>query len=314
MTERCLACNGVVSTVLEPVYDTRFGIPNRYSIARCQACDLEQTLPRPSGAELGVFYATHYNSGAGRGSRYAAWRERFFASPLYRLFLALDSDISFHGRRGHGRLLDIGCNEGRNLGFYRRSGFEVEGLETNPVARATAAAGGFTVHGVELEEFQPSERYDVAVLSNVLEHALDPAVMLDQVARVLKPGGQVWISCPNARSWLRGLGGGAWINWHLPFHIVHFSRETLAATLTRRGWRLVETDQQTPALWVAQTVLAMISARPGLPTPLLRQPLAVLGLMAVARVLCFPWLWLANRIGRGDCLIAIAVAPSEVPR
>ena len=48
-----------------------------------------------------------------------------------------------------------------------------------------------------------AEAYDVAVLSNVLEHALDPAVMLCDVARILKPGGEVWISCPNAASWLR---------------------------------------------------------------------------------------------------------------
>ncbi|MDX2104357.1 MAG: class I SAM-dependent methyltransferase [Alphaproteobacteria bacterium] len=309
MADACLACGGRLETSLAPVYDTRFGIPNRYEIARCTACGLEQTLPRPTGPELGGFYAAHYNAGAGKGSRYAAWRERFFASPLYRLFLALDSDISFHGRRGRGRLLDIGCNEGRNLAFYQRSGFTVEGLETNPVARATAQSLGFTVHGAELEVFQPPEGYDVAVLSNVLEHALDPKEMLDHVARVLKPGGQLWISCPNARSWLRTVGGAAWINWHVPFHIVHFSQATLAATLGRAGWRVREADQQTPALWVAYTLLARLTAQPGVPTRSLRNPLAVLALMGVARCLMFPWLWLANRLGRGDCLIAIAEPP-----
>ena len=307
----CLACGGALKTSLSPVYDTRFGIPNRYEIAVCTACGLEQTLPRPTGAELGQFYAAHYNAGAGRGSRYARWRERFFASPLYRLFLALDSDISFHGRRGSGRLIDIGCNEGRNLGFYRRSGFDVEGLETNPVARATAVAAGYTVHGEELAEFQPSQRYDVAVLSNVLEHALDPAVMLNDIARILVPGGQLWISCPNARSWLRTHGGANWINWHLPFHIVHFTDASLRATLERCGWTVEETDQQTPALWVAQTWLAMATARPGQPTVSLRRPVPMLALMALARGLLFPWLWLANRIGRGDCLIAIARAPRQ---
>ena len=28
--------------------------------------------------------------------------------------------------------------------------------------------------------------------------------------------------------------------------------------------------------------------------------------MAVARLLLFPLLWLGNRLGRGDCLIAVA--------
>lgn len=306
-SETCLVCGGALTTILDPVYDTRFGVPAPYRVAQCMACSLEQTLPRPTGPELGRLYAEHYNFGGESGTTYTGLRAKFLNSGLYKLFLALDGDISFHARRGSGRLLDIGCNEGRGLALYARNGFStVEGLETNPVAAATARGKGFAVHELELADFRPAELFDVAVLSNVLEHALDPVAMLDDVKRILKPGGEVWISCPNARSWARGLFGARWINWHVPFHITHFTRETLADVCRRAGFTPRVEDQATPALWVAHSAIAAATAEPGKPTRMLRKPLVVIALMGIARGLLFPWLWLGNRIGRGDCLICVA--------
>jgi SAM-dependent methyltransferase len=234
-------------------------------------------------------------------------RARFLASPAYRAWLALDGDISFHARPGRGRLIDIGCNEGRGLTLYARNGFSaVEGLETNPVAADAARRRGFVVHGGALTAFQPDAPYDVAVLSNVLEHALDPVAMLRDVRRILTPDGEVWISCPNAASWLRHVFGRRWINWHVPFHVVHFTAATLSRALASGGFTTVAQDQATPALWVAHSILAALTARRGHATRLLRQPLAVMALMAVARGALFPLLWLGNRVGRGDCLLRVA--------
>jgi SAM-dependent methyltransferase len=303
----CLACGGVLATELADVFDTRFGIDARFAIARCTACALEQTVPRPAPDALGAYYAAHYNFGGQSGTAYTRLRERFLVSFVYRLWLALDGDISFHARPGQGRLLDLGCNEGRGLGLYARNGFStVEGLETNPVAAAAARQRGFTVHGVALEDFRPNQLYDVVVLSNVLEHALDPAEMLRHVRRILKPGGEVWISCPNAASWQRRLFGRRWINWHVPFHIVHFTDATLSATVAAGGFESAERAQATPALWVANSVAALLTARPGRPTTALRRPLATMLLVLLARGVMFPLLWLGNRAGRGDCLIRIA--------
>jgi SAM-dependent methyltransferase len=306
-TTTCLACGGALATVLDRVFDTRFGIDADFRIARCGTCGLEQTLPRPDPAMLASYYAAHYNFGGERGTAYTGLRARFLASPAYRLWLALDGDISFHARHGRGRLLDIGCNEGRGLALYARNGFAaVEGLETNAAAAAAARARGFTVHGGALAELRPNQPYDVAVLSNVLEHALDPAAMLQEVRRVLKPDGEVWISCPNAASWQRRLFGRSWINWHVPFHIVHFTDGTLSRALAASGFVTVECGQATPALWIAHSALAVLSARRGRPTTALRRPVPVMLLMALARGLLFPLLWLGNRVGYGDCLLRVA--------
>jgi SAM-dependent methyltransferase len=225
---------------------------------------------------------------------------------LYRLWIRLDGDISFHSRIGSGRLIDIGCNEGRGLRIYARNGFKVEGIELSTTAAAVARSIGFDVHTCLLNEFHPMTEYDVAVLSNVLEHSLNPKQMLLDVDRILASGGQVWISCPNSESWLRRVFGRSWINWHVPFHISRFSAETLRRLLTGAGFLNAEIHQITPALWVTQSCIAWLFATEGRKNGQLRNPFLTLFLMVFARFVLFPVLWLEDRSGRGDCLLLVA--------
>jgi SAM-dependent methyltransferase len=302
----CLLCRGALKKSVGELFDTRFGIEGTYEVWRCLDCDLEQISPVPSPAELGRLYESYYNFGGERGTSYTRLREWFFSSWLFRAWIFLDGDISFHGRKGTGRLLDSGCNEGRGLRIYARNGFRVEGLELNPTAAAVARESGFTVHVGDTSDFTAPEPYDVIVLSNVLEHAPDPKRVLINARENLKPGGQLWISCPNGRSWLRKLFGHSWINWHVPFHISHFSAEILQRLLTDAGFQNVELRQITPALWVTQSCIAWLFAKEGRKNTRLRNPFLTLGLMVFARFVLFPCLWLGNRLGRGDCLLVVA--------
>lgn len=157
----------------------------------------------PSGDELKRLYETYYNFGGEKGTTYTNLRAKFLSSRLYDLWMAIDGDISFHKRKGSGKLLDIGCNEGRGLAIYTNNGFVSEGLELNGKAAEEARSKGFVVYSDLVENFKPAELYDVVVLSNVLEHSLDPKDMLSQVRRILKPGGQVWISCHHYSLWYK---------------------------------------------------------------------------------------------------------------
>ena len=302
----CILCGSGLELSVDDVTDTRFGLPASYEIHRCVRCGLEQTVPLPSFAELKELYETHYNFGGERDTLYTRLRERFLFSPAYRLWTKLDGDGSFHQVRGTGRLLDIGCNEGRGLRIYSRNGFHAEGLELNAAAAAVARQAGFNVSTCLLEEFAPPATYDVAVLSNVLEHSLDPRQMLRDVHRILASGGQVWIACPNSESWLRTVFGRSWINWHLPFHISHFSPSTLSQLLADTGYTGVTIRQITPAVWVSQSFIARLFARKGNKNSQLRNPFWIGLFTLFSRFVLFPALWLGNRSGRGDCVLAVA--------
>lgn len=304
--ECCILCGSALERILSGLSDTRFGTPGSYEIRRCGHCGFEQTWPVPSLANLKKLYEAQYNFGGETGTLYTRLREWFLMSFLYRLWIRLDGDISFHSRSGSGRLIDIGCNEGRGLRIYARNGFQVAGLELNATAAAVARSTGFDVHTCLLDEFHPTTAYDVAVLSNVLEHSLNPRQMLLDVNRILASSGQVWISCPNSRSCLRTVFGRSWINWHVPFHISHFSAVTLRRLLTDAGFQNVEIHQITPALWVTQSCIAWLFAREGRKNGQLRNPFMTLFLMVFARFVLFPALWLGNRRGGGDCLLVVA--------
>jgi SAM-dependent methyltransferase len=307
----CIACGGLLEESLNGLFDTRFGSAGDYQVRRCGQCGLEQLSPLPSAADLKDLYERYYNFGGEHDTLYTRLRQWYFSSLLHRLWASLDGDISFYLRKGAGRLLDIGCNEGRGLGIYTSNGFEVEGLELNEKAAASARRGGFVVHSEALERFTPAKAFDVAVLSNVLEHSLEPAQMLRDVRRILKPGGQLWISCPNSRSWLRFFFGPYWINWHVPFHIVHFSSTALEGMLRHEGFTDIQTHQITPSLWVAHSVIARMFASPGKATRQLRNPALVVGFMLLARLMFFPLLIAGNRWQRGDCLIVTATLGAD---
>jgi SAM-dependent methyltransferase len=302
----CALCLGPTVSAGGGLFDTRFGIAGSYDVRCCRQCGLEQQSPLPTQAELKDLYEGYYNFFGMRATLYATLREWFFSSVLYRLWIRLDGDISFHARTGSGRLLDIGCNEGRTLKNYRRNGFRAEGTELNETAAAAARRAGFAVFPGPLDEFTPSAPYDVAVLSNVLEHSLDPKAMLLAARRLLNHDGEVWISCPNSQSWLRPVFGRWWINWHVPFHITHFSSSTLRRLLEESGFEHVEIRQITPALWVASSIIARLFARPGKPTRQLRNPFLIFALVLACRALLFPLLYWGNRRGRGDCLVVVA--------
>jgi SAM-dependent methyltransferase len=292
--------------ISEAIYDTRFGIDSQWNAAVCVSCGLEQIFPVPSTHELQLLYENFYNFGGGGKGLYEELRKAFLFSIAYRIWMRLDGDVSFYSRRGRGRLLDVGCNEGRGLSFYSANGYEVEGLEISRVAARTAKSLGFCVHEESIDHLRSVRPYDVLVLSNVLEHSLDPAKMLKQAHRLLKPGGSLWISCPNSQSWLRTLLGRYWINWHVPFHISHFSSSTLSALLTRNGFKIKGIGNETPALWIAQSIVSRVCSRRGVPNRSLRNPLLVGSLMFLIRCAVFPLLWLANRNGNGDCLVVVA--------
>lgn len=76
----------------------------------------------------------------------------------------------------------------------------------------------------------PSDTFDLVITSEVIEHTLDPARAVREMARVLRPGGQLVITVPNRiwrptvviANWLRLRpfeGHENWVGWSALRHI-----------------------------------------------------------------------------------------------
>src|SRR5436190_11088109 len=104
-----------------------------------------------------------------------------------------------------GRLLDIGCSEGR-FGAAVKEMLplcEVWGVEPSAAAAAakTRLDRVFTSRIEELQEL-PDGHFDVVTMNDVLEHLPYSEPALELVRRVLKPDGRLVLSLPNVRYFL----------------------------------------------------------------------------------------------------------------
>ncbi len=107
------------------------------------------------------------------------------------------------------KILDVGCARGYVGQKFKEKGNFVNGIEISESA-ATAASNvldGVYIFDVENQwpEKIKSERFDLAIMAELLEHVFDPVEVLKAVSRVLEPDGQVIISTPNFLAWTNRL-------------------------------------------------------------------------------------------------------------
>jgi SAM-dependent methyltransferase len=101
---------------------------------------------------------------------------------------------------GQGRqVLDLGCRSGA-LTQHFLEGNEVVGVDIDHAALAKAEERGITPVVADVEEKLPfpNDAFDAVVAGEILEHLGFPELLVDEVLRVLEPGGVLVGSVPNA--------------------------------------------------------------------------------------------------------------------
>ena len=103
---------------------------------------------------------------------------------------------------GHKSVLDVGCATGYLAQALAQRGCTVSGIEMDPTAAAIAeplldqlVVGDLST--LDLAESFGERRFEVIVLGDVLEHLVEPEVVLRRLIGLLAPGGAFVISIPN---------------------------------------------------------------------------------------------------------------------
>ncbi len=110
-----------------------------------------------------------------------------------------------------GRLLEVGCSMGNDTIQFARRGMQVVGVDLTDAAinlirqrfALYGQSGEFQVADAEHLPF-PDNSFDAVYSFGVLHHTPDTAGAIEEVRRVLKPGGKAYIMLYNTRSlnWL----------------------------------------------------------------------------------------------------------------
>jgi SAM-dependent methyltransferase len=108
-------------------------------------------------------------------------------------------DVTRHFERSN-ELLDVGCGTGWLADHFEH----YTGVDGSDDAVAEAQRRGRNVSRGDLDEPLPFEdaSFDAVVMKDVLEHVGDPVALVREVRRVLRPGGLVFASSPDAQRWV----------------------------------------------------------------------------------------------------------------
>ena len=110
-----------------------------------------------------------------------------------------------------GKVLEVGCSMGNDTIQFARRGMQVTGVDLTPAAIELinqrfdmyGESGDFRVADAENLPFD-DDTFDVVYSFGVLHHTPDTAKSIEEVRRVLRPGGTAYIMLYNTRSlnWL----------------------------------------------------------------------------------------------------------------
>ena len=289
--------------------DLMFDRYERHDYFRCPACGCVFHHPMPDMATIAGFYPPSYD----------IYDEDKRARPLTRIKRAVLGHR--HGYRhladgaadrllarlaapfvqlapppwtAGGRLLDVGCGNGRFLATMREMGWTVQGVEfSEDGVRACRKAGMPVHHGDLFSAGFADATFDVITVRHVIEHIPQPRPFMAELARILKPGGRLVIETPNSNAL-----GRAWlsVNWfanEVPRHLFLYAPDNLALLTRQQGFEPLGVRLGTSPKIFLNSLDYIVHNR-GRPSKKIRWR------RAAARV----YVWLAQRSGRGDVIHA----------
>jgi SAM-dependent methyltransferase len=131
------------------------------------------------------------------------------------------------------RLLDVGCGEGLLVKFARQRGLKAFGIDLSPVgtqiARRTAAEAVIARVDGERLSF-PEGSFDLAANVGSLEHFIHPQAGVQEMRRVLRPGGLAALVLPNSYY----LADILWHVWRKGYSVSH--NQPLERFASYREW------------------------------------------------------------------------------
>jgi len=142
--------------------------------------------------------------------------------------------LKFFGNLADKRVLDVGCGKGRFARVLQEQnpGAEIWGLDISEEMLRFVPASIHTGAGSMTELPFADSTFDCVYATESLEHAVEIERAVEEMCRVLKPGGQLAIIDKNAEHWGK-LKTPAWERW--------FERGALEKLLARRC-RSVESE------------------------------------------------------------------------
>lgn len=156
------------------------------------------------------------------------------------LHLRVHKVRTFLKRNGEAAILDYGCGPGYFIKYAAKKGFgNITGFEPSKAALRLAERHSLPVYNKQREVLGG---YDLITFWGSLEHADNPAEVMEDCRGYLKNGGRVLIALQNADSWEAALAREKWFHYDYPFHRIQFTPKALTTMLRQSGFYVQSID------------------------------------------------------------------------
>lgn len=252
-TSKCPICGQEINKLFTAPCDYRKpAIHRSFDVHWCASCSFGQVWQRPTRDDVSSFYelADYYTHKENTNNKVGLNNEVSFLDRLrthlsWRLDKGEDlspNDATALLKGSSFSMLEIGCGNGGNMARFLNQGFSVVGVEPDPMARQAAQRSDLIVYEGTAEEL-PREildnKYDVILMSHVLEHCIDINAAILNAKGLLKGGGVFIIETPNCESLGFKAQRAAWPWSDIPRHLNFFTSSSLRAVFSKHGLNVI---------------------------------------------------------------------------
>lgn len=221
---------------------------NDYSLEK-HSLGFLQVNPIPSIESLNEYYAQKYYQNPTVATYSLSYSEEELR--LQKLACQITNHLfEIQFPKSQKSLYDIGCGEGFFMNGLMDLGWKVYGVDYssagiekhNPEVVTNVNIGDAMV---DIDQCIVNQRkFNLINLGNVLEHVVDPIILLEKIHQLLLPEGILRIVVPNDNSELqallnlKGFASNEWV--HPPDHLSYFNFDNLPNVLNATGFQVVK--------------------------------------------------------------------------
>jgi len=299
----CPVCKSAQISYHSKVSDRHYGIKGEFTLNNCNACKLVFLNPMYNDQELMKFYPEEsyyaYHMNFDETKKPAG----FIKSILKKIYYFINPERNKKFFKDPGSILDIGCGNGWLLYKLKQKGWNVKGVEPSSVAAKIGNDAGINIfNGILLDTKFNDAEFDVVHSNHSFEHIYNPNEVLDEIYRILKKGGRLFIGIPNYNGINSKIAKKYWYYLGAPVHTYNYSPGNIKLLLQHHNFEVQEINYVSGTAGILGSLQIYLNRKNGKKSDE--------GSVVNSRVLRFFSRFIAkleNLCRTGDCIEVIAV-------
>tara|TARA_B100000925_G_C21966076_1_gene455636 strand:+ start:292 stop:1353 length:1062 start_codon:yes stop_codon:yes gene_type:complete len=138
-------------------------------------------------------------------------------------------------------ILEIGCGCGGIINRFHINGYNSIGLDYNEEYLNYGRQKGLDLRHGSIEVLNENDKFDLIILSHVLEHIVDPKKFMREVSNFLTEDGLIYIEVPSNES-LDEAYNSDWLMYFQNAHTIHFNTQSFKNFCNISNFNILKSD------------------------------------------------------------------------